>query len=41
MVFPLMLVPGYALAQITLPSGSGDMGAQINAAQAALPQDGG
>src|SRR5215469_14118048 len=30
-----------AQAQVTLPNGSGDLGAQINAAAAALPANGG
>jgi hypothetical protein len=35
------LVPFAAHAQVKLPSGSGDLGAQINAAAAALPANGG
>src|SRR5215472_11105273 len=35
------LAPLYAYAQVTLPSGSGDIGAQINAAASALPANGG
>jgi hypothetical protein len=39
-LFPL-IIPGLAFSQITLPSGTGDIGAQINAAAAALPVNGG
>lgn len=36
-----LFAPLTAQAQVTLPSGSGDLGAQINAAAAALPANGG
>ncbi len=37
----LLLIPGVAPSQITVPANNGDLGAQINAAAAALPANGG
>lgn len=37
----LVLASGKAFCQVTLPSGSGDIGSQINAAEASLPASGG
>jgi hypothetical protein len=39
--FALSFAPFFALAQITVTGNGGDIGSQINAAQAALPQGGG
>ena len=39
--FVLLLVPRFAHSQITVPANTSDIGSQINAAQAALPQNGG
>src|SRR5579859_798541 len=43
LIFVLLssLIPGRSLAQVTLPTSNGDIGAQINAAAAALPASGG
>jgi hypothetical protein len=41
MILALLFVPNSAVSQISVSGNSEDIGAQINAAQAALPQDGG
>ena len=40
-IFILLFVPNLLLCQITIPVGGGDIGAQINAAEAAMPAAGG